>query len=221
MRLAPRSIVIVLASVGLALLHGAIQAATGSHAVFAQPNDVQPAFTQVVTITVDPSSAPITPALSSFWQTSVISFPSPGNPFSIHPPYIPADAYAIVVTAEGGIASVTGVTIWITITQPVGNFYYDFRTHSIALQGNGRFRVNQLASSSLPYRYISTVYFTQPYQFSGFLNETPTTVSSYTVSWDGVPPYNASLDRYRFDSSVWLADPRINSVFLPIVMRQN
>ena len=86
-------VVIILAGVGLLLLHGAVLATGGSlNQVQVDVNDPTVDFTNIITITVLPSNAPYTPALTSYWQASVQNYPGP-NAFSFS--LRAADAYNI------------------------------------------------------------------------------------------------------------------------------
>jgi hypothetical protein len=214
--------VLIVVMLGMALLHGAIEAATGSNAIIlGSPADI--VYTRQVTGTVYPSDSPTTPALTSLWQTQYYSFNAsiiPSTfPISITPPLFPSDAQVLTYGIAGGSAVKVGQLITFVVTSTDSVFSFDYLTQKQAVLEGDRYRVDQIASANGQYRYISTVYFTEPYHYSGFINETPTTVSSYTVSWDVLPSPNND-GKFRFDSSIWLTNDQPYLVLLPVVLEQ-
>ena len=217
--------VVALATLSLALLRGAVHTAAGSNAAVGSSNldEPIPVFTRVVTITIQPSDTPLTPGLTSLWQVGLYGFPGGHDPVQIvvRPPFFPTDTYDLVFSMTGGLAYRQGITLFFNITGTSGDLFYNYRSDlAVAPTGGTLYPLPHSWTSNGTYRYISTVYFTQPYQYATFMGYTPTVVNSYTLNWNYVPPYNEPpIDRYRFESTIWLADPRPRVTYLPIVLR--
>ncbi len=178
--------VIILAGVGLLLLHGAVQATGGSlNQVQVDANDPTVDFTNIITITVLPSSAPYTPALTSYWQASVQNYPGP-NAFSFS--LRADDAYNISYgMISGGTITRTGRVIYVNITGASGSFFYNYYTDQAVKRVGNLFEIDQSFRANYSYRYIGTLIYSQPYQFSSALYETPTIINPTTLGWDTTP----------------------------------
>lgn len=230
MRTTIRSLaVLIVIALGMALLHGAIQAATGSNAIAVQfTADAEVNSIRQVTGTVYSPNASITPALTSLWQTRNYSFnftllPQPPltQTVSFTRPLYPTDARILTYGISGGYAIRAGQILTFLITSTDAVYFYDYLTQQQVVLEGDHYRVNQIARANRQYRYISTLYFTYPLQYSGFVNETPTGISSDTVMWDVIPQEVGGL--FLFDGSILLAntDSPIYTVLLPIVMKQH
>jgi hypothetical protein len=222
--------VIGIVILNLALLRAAVVTAARNNAsVDLKPGDNGFSFTKIVTLTVSSSGGPITSSPNVFWQTSYISFPisyQPPTPTlaAFGPPDIPLDAQNIVITVEGGVASIEAPVIHLTLTQDVVNIYYEFSSNSVYRTGSA-FKIGQTQSSNHPYHFIGTIFYTDPYQYAGYISTTPSSVVSYTVLWDLIPLTTSTPngDRWRVYPLIWLNDPRIppTLVYLPLVLKSH
>jgi hypothetical protein len=186
---------------------------TGSTIYSAPASDTGPlrpwyGFTRVVTITVDSSSDPLTPALNSLWQMENINQVVPNDVYRVP---LPTDAYSINVKLLSGVYTIDpdplGPTVVITTVQPW--FYIDYRTNQRAVRIGGQILITQTAINNQEYRYISTVNFTGPYQYIGTSGYSPASVAAATLHWDTIPVPLGDKNPYRFYASTWLGDPRL------------
>jgi hypothetical protein len=164
-------------------------------------------FTRTVTITIEAGPV-LTPALSSYWQTTITDF-STSDEWDQLSFAIPTDATDVTATAAGGTYQVFSDRIDFSFTAPVVNFSWNYRTNQkVLLQGN-QYRLDQYASINRdrPFFYVSTAFFTSPYQYVGQIGPTPITTTT-SVHWQEFVPLNASDGRHVFSSSMWLADKR-------------
>jgi hypothetical protein len=169
----------------------------------------------MVTVTVE-SGDPLTPALASFWQAAWISFPvsASGIQFGIS---LPSDATDVTATVTCGTYDIVGDTIQFTLTESTAcHFGYDLRTNQRVLRQGNQYRIDQVAGNNVFFLYITTIVFTAPYEFVGFIGPTPMTVASHMLHWEQVVPENEP-PFHRFRSSIWLADPRVTRPDLQII----
>jgi hypothetical protein len=197
------------AFVTLMLLTSVVQSSPSPDHAAAPPTRPDFAYTRIVTITVDSSTEPLTPGLTSRWQFETLDQVING-PFPIP---LPSDAYDISVALPITLYHIdSGPTL--IITGPLSRLYYEYRTGQRALRFGNQILITQTASNNQEYRYLATLTFTGPYQYVGTDGYAPTETTAFTISWDVVPPLDPDA-RFRFNASTWLVDPRLVPPVLP------
>jgi hypothetical protein len=193
---------ILAAFLAVLLLTGAVHSAPAADHAAMAPARPDYAYTRLTTITVGSSSDPLTSGLNSRWQFENIDH----FVFGVYSITLPSDAYEISVTSSTDQYRIEpGPTIVITGPQP--HLYYEYRTNQRALRFGNQILITQTASNNQEYRYLSTLIFTDPYQYVGTSGFVPTETAT-TLSWDVVPELGADA-RYRFSASTWLVHPSI------------
>ena len=175
--------------------------------VAGSPTDSQP-FTRTVTITIEAGPV-LTPALTSYWQTSIAAF-STSDGWEQLSFAIPPDATDVTATVAGGTYQISGGKIDFSFTEPVVDFDWTYRTNQRVLRQGNQYRIDQYASINYdrPFFYVGTVFFTSPYEYVGQIGPAPVS-SATSVHWQEFVPLNASDGRHVFSSSMWLVDPRL------------
>ena len=202
----------------LAASHGSeaqISSAQVENAPPAAPQAGGLPFTRTVTITLETGPVPVlTPALASYWQTSITDFSSVGwNPWVVS--NLPSDATDVTATVTGGTYQIVTSTntIVFTFTDTLVDFGWAYRTsQKVLLQGN-QYRIDQYASTNQadrPFVYISTVFFTSPFQYVGQIGPDPVVLTNASVHWEKFVDLNDPPYLHRFSSSMWLADLRLD-----------
>jgi hypothetical protein len=195
--------VFLVAGVALLLLAGAVYSSPRSNHSRQAPARPDYTYTRIVTITVYTSTVALTPGLISRWQfrtlDQVISYT-----FDIP---LPSDAYEISVALPITYYRIDpGPTL--IITGPQANLYYEYKTGQRALRFGSQILITQAASNNQPYRYLGTLTFADPYTYVGTSGFAPTATTPGAISWDVVPEVDSD-QRYRFNASTWLWDPRL------------
>jgi hypothetical protein len=203
-RLIHSAAAILAAFLTLLLLTGAVHSAPPADRAEMAPARPNYAYTRLNTITVGSSTNPLTPGLNSRWQFENIDH----YVFGVYSITLPSDAYEISVTSSTDQYRIEpGPTIVITGPQP--HLYYEYRTNQRALRFGNQILITQAASNNQEYRYLSTLIFTDPYQYVGTSGFAPTETTASTIYWDVVPDKTGVGEeaRFRFNASTWLADP--------------
>jgi uncharacterized repeat protein (TIGR01451 family) len=207
MRIAHSLLALALAAVGLLFVRQGVTASPGFQHLALAPQQEAPFFTRIATVTIA-SGAPLTPALSSYWESLTISFPVGISGTQFIPPNIPSDASDVTAFIVNGTYTLAGTIITFNLQWPSSTYYYAYRTNQrVALQGN-QYQVNVGASANAPFLYTSTLIFTAPYQFVGYTSTAIATIDTNTLRWGLVVPQNDPPFN-RFRSAVWLADSRV------------
>lgn len=174
-------------------------------------------FTRTVTITIEAGPV-LTPALSSYWQTSFTDFSSIDG-WDHQSFTLPSDATEITATVTGGTYQIVGNTVTFNLTDPVCDFAWSYRTNQKVLRQGNQYQVDQYASTNQdrPFVYFSTIFFTSPYQYVSQIGPAPKAVTNSSVHWEESIPLNAPPDSHIFSSSIWLADSRLTRPDLKII----
>jgi hypothetical protein len=189
---------VIVAFLALLLVTGTVRSSDGS-----DPTRPWYGFTRIVTITVESSSDPLTPALNSLWQLESINLIT--NVYRIP---LPTDAYSINVKLSVGDSYVVEPgpppTIVFYGEQPW--FYIDYRTNQRALRVGNQILITQTAGNTQQFRYLSTLIFTAPYQYVGTSGDSPISITNSAIHWDTIPELGSDI-RHRVDVSTWLGGP--------------
>jgi hypothetical protein len=118
---------------------------------------------------------------------------------------LPSDATDVTATVNCGTYDIVSGTIQFTLTESLCHFGYDFRTNERVTRQGNQYSISQVAGSNASFLYITTIVFTAPYEFVGFIGPTPLTVTSSMLHWEQVVPENEP-PFHRFRSAIWLAD---------------
>jgi hypothetical protein len=203
----------------LAIRHNSAAQISSSigNAGVARPQAYWPPYTRTVTITIDTGPA-LAPALSSYWQTSFTGF-SPSYGWNHQSFTLPSDATDITATVTGGTYQIVGNTVTFTLTDPLCDFAWSYRTSQKVLRQGNQYQIDQYASTNQdrPFVYVSTVHFTLPYQHVGQIGPAPEEITNAAVHWEESVPLNAPPDSHKFSSSMWLTDLRLARPDLKIV----
>ena len=200
---------LLVAFAALLMLTGAVRSSPPPSRVAELPVGPNFVYARAVTITVGSSDVPLTPALTSRWQFETSDQIISGT-YQIP---LPDDAYAISVDLPITMYHIDpGPTLVITGPQP--DFYFEYQTNERALRFGNQVLISQTASNNQEYHYLSTLIFTEPYQYLGTSGFAPTKTTASTISWDAIPDLGPDA-RYRFFASTWLWDPRLVPPTLP------
>ena len=133
-------------------------------------------LTRIVTVTVG-TTVPL--GLDSRWQIDLLS----QDIFSSTSIRLPSDAYAISVIMVNGQYSIdsSGPTIYISNSQ---GLYYEYRTNQQALRYGNQILISQTYRYNQPLHYISTLTFTDPFQYLGSAGYVPTQPTATQLHWD-------------------------------------
>jgi hypothetical protein len=166
-------------------------------------------FTRIVTITVEPASDPLTPALNSLWQMENINLIT-----DVYKIPLPTDAYNINVKLSVGnnYDIEPGPTIVFTGSQPW--FYVDYRTNQRALRVGNQILITQTAGNTQQFHYLSTLLFAEPYQYIGTSGHSPISITNPSIQWDDIPVSGPDLV-HRINISTWLGDTRLTAAAGP------
>ncbi len=208
MRAARTLFVIVLAIVTFGLIYRAVEASFHTHLpVRLSPLDgPAPQFTRLVTVTIEPGS-PLTPALTSDWLTSILSFPVGASGYNTTI-VLPSDSTGITVDVTGGTYAIVGTSVVLTLTDSICNFAWAYRTNQSVLRQGNQYRIDQSASANNYFLYSSTITFPALYQYVGITGTAPIAHTGNTIQWQQVVPLNAN-PIHRFSASTWLVDSRV------------